>query len=233
MASSLSDRVFVVTGGFGALGRALAAVLLEEGARVALLDRAPAGVGLPDGDRVLTIGGADLGDAGAAAAAFAQVRQRWQRIDGLVNVAGGFAWETVGDGKLDTWDRLYAMNLRSAVSASQAALPYLSTDGRGRIVNIAALGAVKAATGMGAYAASKAGVMRFTEALAEELKDRGITVNAVLPSIIDTPANRADMPDAAFDRWVTPQALGYVIKFLLSDDAAAITVALLPVAGRT
>ncbi|MDP1108575.1 SDR family NAD(P)-dependent oxidoreductase, partial [Klebsiella pneumoniae] len=92
---SLSDRVFVVTGGFGALGRALAAVLLEEGARVALLDRAPARVGLPDGDRVLTIGGADLGDAGAAAAAFAQVRQRWQRIDGLVNVAGGFAWETV------------------------------------------------------------------------------------------------------------------------------------------
>ncbi|WP_077033447.1 SDR family NAD(P)-dependent oxidoreductase [Pelomonas sp. KK5] len=233
MTSSLSDRVFVVTGGFGALGRALAAVLLEEGARVALLDRAPAGAGLPGGERVLVIGGADLGDAGAAAAAFAQVKQRWQRVDGLVNVAGGFAWETVGEGKLDTWDRLYAMNLRSAVSASQAALPHLSTDGRGRIVNIAALGAVKAATGMGAYAASKAGVMRLTEALAEELKDRGITVNAVLPSIIDTPANRADMPDAAFDRWVTPEALGRVIKFLLSDDAAAITGALLPVAGRT
>jgi NAD(P)-dependent dehydrogenase (short-subunit alcohol dehydrogenase family) len=85
---------------------------------------------------------------------------------------------------------------------------------------------------MGAYAASKAGVMRLTEALADELKDRHITVNAVLPSIIDTPANRADMPDAEFDRWVTPQALGRVVAFLLSDDAGAITGACLPVAGR-
>jgi NAD(P)-dependent dehydrogenase (short-subunit alcohol dehydrogenase family) len=85
---------------------------------------------------------------------------------------------------------------------------------------------------MGAYAASKAGVLRFTEALAEELKDRGVTVNAVLPSIIDTPTNRADMPEADFNRWVTPQALSRVVAFLLSDDAAAITGACLPVTGR-
>ncbi len=122
------------------------------------------------------------------------------------------------------------MNLRSAVAASQALLPHL--DAGGRIVNIGALAALKAASGMGAYAASKAGVMRFTEALAEELKDRRITVNAVLPSIIDTPANRVDMPQADFDRWVTPQALSRVVAFLLSDDAAAITGACLPVVGR-
>ena len=232
MTPALHDRVIVVTGGFGALGGALAAVLGSQGARVALLDRAPPPAGLLAGERTLLLGGVDLGDEKAAQAAFAQVLQRWQRIDGLVNVAGGFAWETLADGSLATWDRLYAMNLRSAVAASQAVLPHLSDDGRGRIVNIAAQAAVKAAAGMGAYAASKAGVMRFTEALAEELKDSRITVNAVLPSIIDTPANRADMPKADFDRWVTPVALGRVIAFLLSDDAAAITGACLPVAGR-
>ena len=232
MTPALHDRVIVVTGGFGALGRELAAVLGAQGARVALLDRAPPSAGLPGGERTVLLGGVDLGDEPAAQAAFTQVVQRWQRIDGLVNVAGGFAWETVTDGSLATWDRLYAMNLRSAVAASKAALPHLSSDGRGRIVNIGALAALKAAAGMGAYAASKAGVMRFTEALAEELKDRGITVNALLPSIIDTPANRADMPKADFDRWVTPAALGRVVAFLLSDDAAAITGACLPVAGR-
>ena len=230
MTLSLQDRVFVITGGFGALGRALAAVLEGRGARVALLDRAAAPPGQTETQHRLLLGGVDIGVEGAVQQALAQVDQRWQRIDGLVNVAGGFAWETLADGSLGTWDRLYAMNLRSAVAASQAALPHLKAGGR--IVNIGALAALKAAAGMGAYSASKAGVMRFTEALAEELKDRDITVNALLPSIIDTPANRADMPKADFARWVTPQALSQVIAFLLSDDAAAITGACLPVSGR-
>lgn len=230
MALALQDRVFVVTGGFGSLGRALASTLEAQGARVALLDRTQPPALAEDTDRRLLLGAVDLGAEGAAQRALALVVQRWQRIDGLVNVAGGFAWETLAGGSLETWDRLYAMNLRSAVAASQAVLPYLNAGGR--IVNIGALAALKAATGMGAYAASKAGVMRFTEALAEELKDRGVTVNAVLPSIIDTPANRADMPKADVDRWVTPQALSRVVAFLLSDDAAAITGACLPVAGR-
>lgn len=230
MTLQLQDRVVIVTGGFGALGRALAGVLGELGARVALVDRAQPPADTPDSDRRLSLGNTDLGVAGAAQRSFARVVQRWQRIDGLVNVAGGFAWETLAGGSLDTWDRLYAMNLRSAVTASQAVLPHLNAGGR--IVNVGALAALKAASGMGAYAASKAGVMRFTEALAEELKDRGVTVNAVLPSIIDSPANRADMPSADFDRWVTPRALSRVVAFLLSDDAAAITGACLPVAGR-
>lgn len=232
MSPTLPDRVIVVTGGFGVLGRALATVLIERGACLALLDRAPAPTGLAGGERKLLLGGIDVGDAAAAAGAFAQVVQRFGRIDGLVNVAGGFAWETLADGSLDTWDRLYAMNLRSAVAAAQAVLAHLSSDGHGRIVNVGALAGLKSAAGMGAYAASKAGVMRFTEALAEELKERRITVNAVLPSIIDTPVNRADMPTADFGRWVSPAALGRVIAFLLSDDAAAITGACLPVAGR-
>jgi NAD(P)-dependent dehydrogenase (short-subunit alcohol dehydrogenase family) len=232
MSSALSDRVIVITGGFGFLGRALAAVLAERGARLALLDRATAPVDLGEDERTLLVGGVDVGDEAMADAAFERIVQRYGRIDALVNVAGGFAWETVADGSLATWDRLYATNLRSAVAASKAVLPHLNTDGRGRIVNVGALAALKAAAGMGAYAASKAGVMRFTEALAEELKERGITVNAVMPSIIDTPANRADMPTAAFDRWVSPAALGRVIAFLLSDDGAPITGACLPVVGR-
>ena len=230
MALALNDRVYAVTGGFGTLGRALAALLAQQGARVALIDRSAPPAGMHNTERVLHLGAVDLGADGAAEVALEQVALRWQRIDGLVNVAGGFAWETLAEGSLQTWDRLYAMNLRSAVAASQAVLPHLGRGGR--IVSVGAMAALKAAQGMGAYAASKAGVMRFTEALAEELKDRGVTVNAVLPSIIDTPANRADMPNAEFDRWVTPQALAGVIAFLLSDDAAAITGACLPVVGR-
>ncbi len=232
MSSAKAESVVVITGGFGILGRALADVLGEQEAWLVLVDRAAVPAELVAADRLQLLGGVDLGDAMAAQAAFDRIVERHGRIDALVNVAGGFAWERVADGSLETWDRMYAMNLRSAVAAAKAALPYLSGDGRGRIVNVGALAALKSAAGMGAYAAAKAGVMRFTEALADELKERGITVNAVLPSIIDTPTNRADMPDAPHDHWVTPAALARVIAFLLSDDAAPITGACLPVAGR-
>lgn len=228
----LRDRVVVVTGGFGALGRTLGAVLIDQGARVALVDRVASFTGDETANAIVQLGDVDLAAPGAAKSAFAQIAERCGGIDALVNVAGGFRWETVAAGSLETWDRMYAMNLRTAVAASQAVLPHLIRRGAGRIVNVGALAALKAAAGMGAYAASKAGVVRITEAMAEELKDHGITVNAVLPSIIDTPANRADMPDADFERWVRPDALARVIAFLLSDDAAPITGACLPVAGR-
>ena len=150
--------------------------------------------------------------------------------DTLVNVAGGFRWETVEGGSIATWDRLYALNLRTTANASMAALPHLIKSGRGSIVNVGANGAQKAGAGFGAYAASKAGVHRLTEALAEELKGR-VTVNAVLPSIIDTPANRADMPQADFAKWVRPADLAALILFLASDEARAVTGALIPVTG--
>ncbi|MES2490874.1 MAG: SDR family oxidoreductase, partial [Pseudomonadota bacterium] len=136
-------------------------------------------------------------------------------------------------GSLDTWDFLHSVNLKTAAATSKAALPQLlNAVGGGRIVNIGAAAAAKAGAGMGPYAASKAGVARLTEALSEEVKDRGITVNAVLPSIIDTPQNRTDMPEADFSRWVAPEALADVIVFLLSDEARAITGASIPVTGR-
>jgi NAD(P)-dependent dehydrogenase (short-subunit alcohol dehydrogenase family) len=126
---------------------------------------------------------------------------------------------------------MYAINLKTAVCACKAALAHLPADG-GRIVNVGAAATAKAGTGMGAYAASKAGVAKLTEALAEELKDKGINVNAVLPTVIDTPANRADMPKADFTRWVDPRALADVIVFLSSHAARAITGASILVAGK-
>ncbi|MDO8768664.1 MAG: SDR family NAD(P)-dependent oxidoreductase [Burkholderiaceae bacterium] len=230
MSKPLSNPLkVVITGGLGALGRSVAAVLTARGMQIALLDRAQA----TEVEGVAAVfGGVDLGDVASAADAFSKAAQALGGIDALVNVAGGFQWETLEGGSIDTWDRLYSMNLRTAVIACKVALPYLLQNPSGRIVNIGALASVKAAAGMGAYAASKAGVARLTESLAEELKDRHINVNAVLPSIIDTPANRADMPDADVTRWVSTQSLGGVIAFLLSDDASAITGACLPVAGR-
>ncbi|HVO07195.1 MAG TPA: SDR family NAD(P)-dependent oxidoreductase [Burkholderiaceae bacterium] len=230
MTQPLDNLAVAVTGGFGALGRAVGEVLASSGARVALIDRAAAPSGVPSG--VLALGDVDLGDAAAARAAVDRSAAALGGLYGLVNVAGGFRWETIEGGSIDTWDRLFAINVRTAVLASQAALPHLLQAGRGRIVNVGALAAGQAGLGMGAYAASKAGVARLTEAMAEEFKDRGITVNAVLPSILDTPANRADMPDADASRWVQPQALARVVLFLLSADSAPITGALIPVKGR-
>lgn len=225
----LQGRVVAITGAFGALGSAVVQAVLAEGGQVAAIDRAPAPrTPLPGAE---LFGDVDLASDSGAQAAIAAIVQTFGRLDALVNIAGGFRWETVADGSLDSWDAMYGLNLRTAVAACRAALPHLP-DGHGRIVNVGANGAVKAGAGMGAYAASKAGVFKLTEALAEEMKDRGITVNAVLPSIIDTPANRADMPKADFGKWVTPRQLGEVIVFLLSDKAAAVTGALLPVSGR-
>ena len=227
----LSGKVVAVTGAFGALGAAVAEVLSGCGARVAYLDHAPSLQ--PAGDNALRLGGLDLADDVIATGAMNQVVKWAGHLDGLVNIAGGFHFEKLEGGTLESWDSMYRMNLRTAVSCCQAALPHLLKANGARIVNVGALGAVKAGAGMGAYAASKAGVAKLTEALAEELKDRGVTVNAVLPSTLDTARNRADMPTADFGRWVTPAAMGEVIAFLLSEAAGVITGALIPVSGRT
>jgi len=228
-------RIAVVTGAFGVLGAAVARAFAAHGYRVALLDMAvdpPAALQEELGEAHLLIGGVDLGQMEAARKAIAAVAMRFGGIDVLVNVAGGFRWELLQDGEVETWDELYAINLRTAVASCKAALPALLERGRGRIVNVGAGAAARAAAGMGAYAASKSGVERLTEALAAELRDRGVTVNAVLPGIIDTPRNRSDMPDADFSRWVAPEAIADVIVFLASDAARAVTGAAVPVFGR-
>jgi NAD(P)-dependent dehydrogenase (short-subunit alcohol dehydrogenase family) len=225
----MNGKVIVVTGASGALGRVVAETALARGARVAGVDHA-ASQTPPTGDRI-ELGGVDLSDAAAAKTAIDAVAAHFGRCDVLINIAGGFAFETVAEGEAKTWQRMYALNVLTALNASRAAIPHLVASGAGRIVNVGAMGALQAGSGMGAYAASKAGVHRLTEALAAEWKGR-ITVNAVLPSTIDTPANRASMPRADFGKWVTPQELAEVILFLASDAASAVTGALLPVSGR-
>jgi len=219
--------IVAVTGAAGALGSKTVEILAAGGWTVVGID-----LGKVASDGVaLALGGVDLTDEAAVGVAAARIEKELGRLDGLVNIAGGSSWETVADGSVATWDRLYAMNVRTALIASRALLPLLRAS-HGAIVNIGAAASVKAGVGMGAYAASKSGVARLTEALAEELKEEGVRVNAILPSIIDTPTNRADMPDADVAKWVSPAQLAGVVAFLLSSDAMPITGALIPVTGR-
>jgi NAD(P)-dependent dehydrogenase (short-subunit alcohol dehydrogenase family) len=228
----LSGKVLVITGSDGALGQAVAATLSAYGAKLALLTLPQAApISQPAG--ALHYGGIDLTQEEAAHSVMERIAKEAGRLDGLINVAGGFHWEKLAGGTLDAWDAMYKINLRTAVVCCGAVLPYLLKSGSGRIVNIGAMGAVKAAAGMGPYAASKAGVAQLTEALADELKDKQITVNAILPSTLDTPKNREDMPKADFTRWVPLGKAAEVIAFLVSDEASAITGALIPVTGRT
>jgi NAD(P)-dependent dehydrogenase (short-subunit alcohol dehydrogenase family) len=235
MDNSVNGKTVAITGGFGSLGMASAQFLAARGARVALIGR-----GTPPGAdawpatlaQPVHIGGIDLVDAGAANRALEAASEALGGLDALVNIAGAFRWEKIADGDAQTWDRMFDLNLKTALNASKAALPHLLARGAGRIVNIGAGAGQKAGLGMGAYAASKAGVARLTEALAEELKDQHVTVNAILPSIIDTPQNRADMPDADFTRWVQPDEIAAVIAFLISSDARAVTGAGIAVNGR-
>ncbi len=226
---SLAGKIVVVTGVQGALGRVVATTAAARGARIVAIDHAAAAPSAT-ADRI-ELGGVDLSDAAQADRAIRAGASHFGGIDALVNIAGGFAFETVREGTPATWQRMHALNVLTALNTSQAALPYLARSAAGRIVNVGALGAIQAGTGMGPYAASKAAVHRLTETMASEYKGQ-ITVNAVLPSIIDTAANRASMPDGDFAKWVTPAELSEVILFLADDVASGVTGALIPVAGR-
>lgn len=223
----MSGRSVTVTGGFGALGRVVAAAFAAGGDRVARVDFAPSA---PDAiARGIDLSGVDLTDAAAVDRAVDKIVDELGGIDVLVNIAGGFTWETLQDGSIAAWERMFAMNVKSTVTMTRAALPLIKASDAGRIINIGAGAALQATGGMGAYAASKAGVHRLTEALAAEVAGAAMTVNAVLPSIIDTPANRKDMPGADVSQWVKPQAIADVILFLASPAARSINGALIPV----
>jgi NAD(P)-dependent dehydrogenase (short-subunit alcohol dehydrogenase family) len=158
---------------------------------------------------------------------FAGIEQKHGTIDALANIAGGFEWVVTEQADASTWLRMFEINVLTALSASRSAIAGLSRT-RGSIVNIGANAALKTGAGMGAYTAAKAGVHRLTEGLAEELRPASVRVNAVLPSIIDTPTNRLSMPDADFASWVSPTEVAKVIIFLASAEAAAINGVLLP-----
>jgi 3-oxoacyl-[acyl-carrier protein] reductase len=225
----MNGKIVVITGASGALGQVVVEHAIASGASVAAIDHAAKGP--TSTPQRLQIGGIDLSDAAQAETAIAAVIAQFSKIDVLINIAGAFSFETIADGNNSSWETMHRLNLLTALNASRAAIPHLSASKAGRIVNIGAMGAVQAGAGMGPYAASKAAVHRLTESLAAELKGN-VTVNAVLPSTIDTTANRRDMPSADFSKWVTPDELAAVILFLASDEASAVTGALLPVSGR-
>jgi len=227
----LHGKRIAVTGALGALGSVVVQAAAAAGASVAAIARTSADKSPAQPSGVVLFGDTDISDASSAEATLLGIAQKLGGLDALVNVAGGFRWGKVANSGLDIWDEMHKTNLVTAVNATRAALPLMNANGR--IIYIGAAGSVKAGAGMGPYAASKAGIAKLTEALAEEVKARNITVNAILPSIIDTAANRADMPKADFSRWVQPQQIADLIVFLLSDRASAITGALIPITGRT
>jgi NAD(P)-dependent dehydrogenase (short-subunit alcohol dehydrogenase family) len=228
-------KVAMITGAAGTLGRATAAAFAAEGAKLALLDldaRALERAYGAEGDTRLYLA-ADLGDGAKVAAAVDRARARFGRIDALCNIAGGFHMgEPVHETTDEVWRLMIELNAGSVLRTARAVVPGMIAQGAGKIVNIAAMGGTQGGAMMAAYAASKAAVIRLTESMALELRDKGINVNCILPSTIDTPPNRAGMPNADFTRWVAPAALADVTLFLASDGARAINGAALPVVGR-
>ena len=217
----LENRTVVITGALGGLGRTVCAVAESQGARVIRLD-------IARDDSLADCHAVDLTNAEATR----ELVNNLGPFDSLVNLAGGFAmgiesWDA-GD---EQWDLMFRLNVTTLRNAIKAAVPVLLEQQVASIVNVGAFGAREGQGLMGAYCASKSVVMRLTETLAEELKTKGINVNAVLPTVIDTPANRAAMPDSDPADWVSPDDLASVICFLLSPAAKAVHGALLPVRG--
>jgi NAD(P)-dependent dehydrogenase (short-subunit alcohol dehydrogenase family) len=224
----------MLTGAAGNLGRAVTARFAARGESLVLCDRRR-----EDLERVYGAESAntlyvavDLLDRAQVDAAVKSAAARFGGIDVLVNIAGGFRMgEAVHETSDANWDFLFDINVRTLRSAVRAVVPQMIARGGGKIVNIGAHSALKGVAGMGAYCAAKSAVIRLTESMAAELRAKNINVNCVLPTIIDTPENRAAMPKADPSLWVAPADLANTIAFLASDDARAIHGAALPVTG--
>jgi NAD(P)-dependent dehydrogenase (short-subunit alcohol dehydrogenase family) len=208
-----SRKTILVTGAKGNLGKALSEAFTTRGGNVVPID-------LPT----------NLLDQVQVEAVVQKAIADFKRIDVLCNIAGGFRMgKPVHETTDQDWNFLMDLNARTVLHTARAVVPHMIAMGGGKIVNIGAFAAQKGAANMGAYIASKAAVIRLTETMAAELRDKNINVNCVLPTIIDTPQNRADMPKADPKRWIAPSDLANVILFLASDEARAVHGAALPV----
>jgi NAD(P)-dependent dehydrogenase (short-subunit alcohol dehydrogenase family) len=233
-----SPSVTLITGATGNLGAATALAFQAAGHRTILVDRSAdrlraAFPTIADSPDHLLAGGVDLGDAASLHQLIETVLARFGRIDALVHTVG--AWrggQAVHETDLADWDFLFNVNLRTTLLCCRAVIPQMLKQQRGRIITVASRDGLAGSAGFAAYSASKSAVLRLNECLADELKMSNINVNCVLPSTLDTPQNRAAMPDADFGRWVEPAALADVILFLASDAARAVTGVALPVFGK-
>ncbi|MGO9239886.1 MAG: SDR family oxidoreductase [Bryobacteraceae bacterium] len=231
MSGLLGGKKVLITGATGGLGQTVVRAFVREGAVVAgvarrwLQDETPAGV--------LTIQ-ADLTSPEGAETAVRALVERHGRIDAAVHLMGGFAMDgPVEATKLETWDRMMELNARSAFLVFRTALPWMLKTGTGRLLAVGSRAGAEGAPGAAAYAVSKAALHALVLNLAAELRQKGITVNAVLPGTIDTAANRAAMPKADFGKWVAPEKIAETLVWLASDQAADTSGALIPVYGRS
>lgn len=231
----MSSPIVVITGAAGALGRATAQTFLAQGATVVAvdLDESQLRAAYGNNERV-SIAPVNLTDAEKTGAAIASALVPHGAATVLCNIAGGFDMGPAVHETTDAmWRRMMDMNVATLINASRAVVPGMIAAGSGKIVNVAAASATTGKGAMGAYCASKSAVARLTESMAMELRDAGVNVNAVAPSLIDTPANRAAMPDADTSKWVSLSDLASVIEFLASDRANAVHGAVVPVVGRS
>jgi NAD(P)-dependent dehydrogenase (short-subunit alcohol dehydrogenase family) len=225
-----SGRNCLVTGAAGNLGRAVSQAFAAEGASLILMDHAEEHLRSAYGSEGegMRFALADLRDSQSVARAL----PAGTRVDILCNIAGGFRMgQPVHETSDETWDLMLGLNARSVLNCVRAVVPGMLAAGRGKIINVGAMAALSGKANMAAYIASKSAVIRLTESMAAELRDKGINVNCILPSTIDTPQNRKDMPKADPKRWVAPEALADVVLFLASDAARAIHGASIPVVG--
>ena len=231
---SADNRTVVVTGAAGNLGKAVAKAYADLGANLVLVDLKRESLQSAFGsesDRRL-LAPANLLEMAQATGVAQAALARFGRIDVLCNIAGGFRMgEMVHEISDENWNFLFDINTRTLLHAARAVVPHMVAAGGGKIVNVGAYAAQRGVAKMGAYTASKGTVIRMTEAMAGELRDKNINVNCVLPTVIDTPENRAAMPKADPAKWVAPADLANVIVFLASDAARAVHGAAVPVTG--
>ncbi len=228
----LSGKVVLITGAAGGIGPSVARIVAAQGAYLALAGRRE--------DEVCALAReiadargfvADVTDEEQVGQLVPRVRETVGEIHGLVHLVGGYAGgQPLAQTETSTWERMLSLNLRSTFLMLRAVLPAMLERGEGNIVTVAARAAFEDGAGMAAYAVSKAAVVKLTQALAAEVRERGIQVNAVAPSIVDTPANRASMPRARHDRWVKPEEIARAVVFLLESEG--VTGDVLKVYGR-
>ena len=236
MRTEMNADIVMITGAAGNLGRAVVEELASRGTQLACVERNPASLdalvaSLPSGTSVLKLPGVDLTDFKACQDAVEKAEAHFGGIHALVNTVGGFQMAPVGEKGLDQWDALLTLNARTAYAISAAILPGMQKAGYGRIVHVAAAPGLKAGARQAAYAASKAAVIRLTEAIAAENRSHRISANCILPGTIDTPQNRAAMPDADRDSWVSAPSIAKLIAYLASAEGGVVTGAAIPATG--
>ena len=235
---TLENKVAIITGGTGALGRGVSKYFLEQGAKVLatfIIEKECEECKnlISTFNDSIIYRKTDVTDEDQFLGAVKDTIANFGKVDILINIVGGFLYKELKDTTVEDFDKLVDMNLKSCFIGCKSVIPEMIKNSYGKIVNISAKPAIKGASGMSIYGASKAGVARITEALAEEVKDFNISVNAIIPGTIDTPRNREDMPDRDFTKWVNPEELAVIIALLCSNKSNIISGAIVPALGKT